>query len=104
MSTPIFVSQGKKRYVGGLISAVDDDGVPVDITGDTFTIALGVSNTTPPTTGWVTPSVSVAVGLKRRIKLLVTNTTSLGTYFVWGNVSDSPEIEPLVLQGPVTVA
>lgn len=103
MSTPIFVSQGKKRYVGGLISAVDDDSVPVDITGDTFTIALGVSNTTPPTT-WVTPTVSVAVGLKRRIKLLVTNTTSLGTYYVWGNVVDNPEVEPLVLQGPIVVA
>jgi hypothetical protein len=93
MSTPIFVSQGKKRYVGGLVSAVNDDGVPVDITGDTFTIALGVS-----------PSVSVAVGLKRRIKLLVDNTTPLGNYYVWGNVVDNPEIEPLVLQGPVVVS
>lgn len=101
MTTPIYVSLGKKRYVGGTVTELYGK----DISGDTFTIALGSSSTIPPTTGWVAPVSTVgATSAQRILKLLVDNTTTLGTYWVWVNVVDSPEIEPLVVQGPITVA
>lgn len=99
--SPIFVSLGKKRYVGGTIT--EDAGA--DISGDTFTIALGTSKTTPPT-AWVTPSVNTvgATTASRVLKLLIDNTTAVGTYYVWANIVDTPEIEPVLLQGPIEVA
>jgi hypothetical protein len=99
---PIYVSLGKKRYVGGTVTEVNAK----DISGDTFTIALGLDRTIPPSTGWVAPSVNTvgATNASRILKLLVDNTTPLGTYWVWCTVTDNPEIEPLVLQGPVVVA
>jgi hypothetical protein len=102
MSTPIFVSLGKKRYVGGTITETTGK----DISGATFTIALGPSGYTPPAAGWVAPDVSTAgaTSAQRIVKLLVTNTTPPGVYFAWANIVDSPEIEPILLQGPFTVA
>jgi len=99
--SPIFVSLGKKRYVGGTIT--EDNGK--DISGATYTMALGASGETPPSTGWVTPSVNIAgaTSASRVLKLLIDNTTPVGTYWVWANVVDNPEIEPVVLQGPVPV-
>jgi hypothetical protein len=98
----IYVSQGKTRYVGGTITEISGK----DISTATFTMSLGADVTIPPTTGWVVPSISIAgtSSASRIVKLLVTNTTPVGTYFVWANVADSPEIEPLVLQGPIVVA
>jgi hypothetical protein len=113
--TPIYVSSGFKRLVGGTITEITGK----DISADTFTIALGSSGTTPPSSGWVTPTTNtIGAGLplpnqygvaipavaQRIVLLLVDNATSLGTYHVWGKIPDSPEIEPVWLAGPITVA
>jgi hypothetical protein len=100
MST-IYVSKGMKRYVGGTITETTGK----DITGATFQVALGSDNVTPPT-AWVTPSVNTQGGTTadRVLKLLVDSSTTVGTYFVWAKVADNPEIEPLLLDGPVVVA
>jgi hypothetical protein len=111
MSLPIFISQGKTRYVGGTIT----DELGHDISGDTYTVALGLSNAIPPTGGWVAPDVNT-VGSggtsSRQLLQLVTATTTLGTGTVtpgttvwsWGNIVDTPEIEPFVLSGPHVLA
>lgn len=101
--TPIFVSLGKKRYVGGTVTEKDGN----DISGDTFTVALGTSNTIPPSSGWVVPGVNQAGkgGSSTRLLLfLVDNNVDPGVYWIWANIVDNPEIEPLVLDGPITVA
>ncbi len=112
--TPIYASQGKKRLVGGTVTEVTGK----DISGDVFTIALGLSNTAPPTTGWSAPTVNQAgAGLplpnmfgvtipasaQRVLLLLVDSTVSAGIYHVWANIMDSPEVEPVWLAGPITV-
>lgn len=106
----IYVTLGKRRYVGGTISETSGK----DISGATFTIALGVDGTTPPANvAFVTPDVNTAgtTTASRILKLLISSTvgsgatqvTAPGTYYVWGNIADAPEIEPLVLQGPIIV-
>jgi hypothetical protein len=102
MTVTIYVSQGMKQYVGGTVTETTGK----DISAATFTVALGVSQTVPPVTGWVAPSVST-VGTtdeSRILKLLVTNTTPTGTFWVWATITDNPEVEPLVLQGPIIIA
>ena len=102
MST-IYVTLGKKRYVGGTITELYGK----DISSAVLTIALGTDATIPPANAnFVTPDVNTtgATNASRVIKKLVDSTTAPGTYFVWANISDSPEIEPIVLQGPITVA
>ena len=96
----IYVSLGKKRYVGGTITELNGK----DISTATFTIALGVDSSIPPTT-FVAPDVSTigATNASRVLKKLIDSTTAPGTYYVWANILDSPEIEPVVLQGPITV-
>jgi hypothetical protein len=100
--TTIFVSQGKTRYVGGTITELTGK----DISTATYTMALGTSAIIPPTTGWVAPDVSIAGATvaSRVLKLLVTNTTPVGTWWVWVNVVDNPEIEPFAVQGPIITA
>ena len=100
MST-IYVSLGKKRYVGGTITELNGK----DISAATFTIALGTDGTIPPAT-FTTPDVNTvgATTASRVLKKLIDASTPPGTYFVWANILDSPEIEPVVLQGPVVVA
>ena len=39
----------------------------------------------------------------RILKKLIDSGTTPGVYYVWANILDSPEIEPIVLQGPITV-
>ena len=99
MST-IYVSLGKKRYVGGTITELTGK----DISTATFTIALGTDPVTPPPT-FAAPDVNLAgaTSASRVLKKLVDNTVTAGTYYVWANIADSPEIEPVVLQGPVVV-
>lgn len=96
----IYVTLGKKRYVGGTITELTGK----DISGATFTIALGADSSIPPTT-FVTPDVSTigTTNASRVLKKLIDVTTAPGTYYVWANIADSPEIEPVVLQGPVVV-
>lgn len=108
---PIFISQGKKRYVGGTVT----DGLGHDISADTYTVALCTSNSIPPTTGWVAPDVNT-VGSggtsTRQLLMLVQSSTVYGTGTVtpglevwcWGNIVDTPEVEPFVLSGPHELA
>lgn len=96
----IYVTLGKKRYVGGTITELTGK----DISAATFTIALGTDSSIPPV-AFVTPDVSTigTTNASRVLKKLIDATTAPGTYYVWANVLDFPEIEPLVLQGPITV-
>ena len=108
----IFVSSGFTRYVGGTV--IEKTGK--DISAIVYQIGLATSGTIPPSTGWVTPStstvgvattlngVTIPANAQRIITLLITNATALGTYWAWGRVPDSPEIEPILLQGPFTTA
>lgn len=98
----IYVSLGKKRYVGGTVTELTGK----DISGDTFTVAMGTGNEVPPATGWVAPSVNTAgaTSASRVLKLLIDNTFPLGTFWCWANITDNPEIEPVVLSGPHVLA
>ena len=100
MASSIYVTLGKKRYVGGTVTELNGK----DISTATFTIALGVDPTLPPAT-FVAPDVNVAgtTNASRVLKKLVDSSVTPGTYYVWANILDSPEIEPVLLQGPVTV-
>lgn len=99
MSVKIFVSQGAMKFVGGTITETTGK----DISSSTFVVGLGGSES-PPTV-WVTPTVDQqgATTAKRIVKLLVTNTTAPGTYWCWAKITDSPEIEPLIVQGAIIV-
>lgn len=100
MST-IYVSQGMKRYVGGTVTETTGK----DISGATFVVALGADNVTPPGS-WVSPSVNIqgATVAARVLKLLIDTSTAPGQYFIWARITDNPEIEPVLLDGPIAVA
>jgi hypothetical protein len=100
MATTILASAGEKQYVGGTVTELTGK----DISAATFQIALG-DIAIPPTT-WSTPDVSVAgaSAAQRVVKLLASSTTAPGTYWVWVRISDNPEVKPLIVQGPVTIA
>lgn len=96
----IYVTLGKKRYAGGIVTELTGK----DISGATFTIGLGFGNVDPPTV-FTTPDVNT-IGTStasRVLKKLIDSSVAPGTYYVWANIADSPEIEPVVLQGPITV-
>jgi hypothetical protein len=102
MSLDIIISAGAAVYVGGTITEVTGK----DISADTYQISLG-SDTQPGT--WLTPDVST-VGTSNAqhiVKLLVSSSVpsglAKGTYWVWVKISDTPEIQPLRVQGPVNV-
>jgi hypothetical protein len=103
-SVTIIVSAGAKRYVGGTIT----EKTGKDISGATFQISLG-SESLPGRT-WLTPDSSVPgdTNASRIVKYLVSSTTPSGlvrpgTYWAWVRVTDTPEIEPLRVQGPIYV-
>lgn len=110
-STTIATTAGAKKYVGGTITETTGK----DITTATIQIALGPSKVVVPTTGWVTPDVSVAgpgatIGgvaipptAQRVVKLLVTNATPPGLYYCWVRITDNPEVEPIMIQGPIII-
>lgn len=115
--TPIFVSQGYSRLVGGTLTETTGG----NITLDTFLIALNSSASTPPlasSSSWVAPTVSAqGPGLplpnkfgvvipptaQRILLLLVDSGTQPGTYHVWAKVADNPELDAVWLAGPITV-
>lgn len=100
MTTPIYVSLGKKRYVGGTITETSG----ADISAATITIALGTSRDTPPA-AFGTPDVDETISPSvRLVKLLVDDAVELGDYYCWVNVEDTPEIEPLLVGGRITVS
>lgn len=92
----INVTAGGARYVGGTITETTGK----DISADTVVMALG-SDTTPGI--WTTPDVKVAAVASVTVKLLVTNAVAVGTYWIWGRITDSPEVEPFILDGPIYV-
>jgi len=95
MTYPIYVSLGNKRYVGGTITAADGK----DITGATFQIALAAPSTVPPAAAaFAAPDVSAqgATPADRTVLKLVDSGIPVGTYYVWGRIIDSSEIEPLL--------
>lgn len=97
----IYVTKGAKRYVGGTVTETTGK----DISGATFTIALGTDAKVPPASIVGIPvSAAGATSASRVLKMLVDNTVTVGTYYCWVKVVDSPEIEPIMIQGPITVA
>lgn len=92
----IKVSIGGARYVGGTITETTGK----DISADTVQVALGTA-TTPGT--WQTPDVITANVSSVTVKYLVTNAVTPGVYYVWAKITDTPEIEPFVLDGPIYV-
>lgn len=104
MSVDIIATAGAVKYVGGTITETTGK----DISADTFVMSLG-SDKNPGTT-WVAPDQSVAGATNniRTLKLLVsaslpTGIVVPGTYWVWAKITDTPEVEPIRLQGPITV-
>lgn len=100
----ILVSAGAAKYVGGTV--IEKTGK--NISGATFQISLG-SEFQPGRT-WLAPDVSIAGdnNSERIVKYLVTASTPSGlvvpgTYWAWVRVTDTPEIEPLRVQGPINV-
>lgn len=89
-----------KEYVGGTI--VETTGK--DISGATYVIGLSTSISTPPAT-YLTPSISTqgATTAERIVKLLIDSSFAIGTYYVWVNISDNPEVLPFMIQGPVVL-
>lgn len=102
MTTDVIISAGAVKYVGGTITEITGK----DITGATFQISLG-SDIQPG--AWLTPDVSTvgATNNVRTVKLLVSSSVpaglAKGTYWAWVRISDSPEVEPLRVQGPINV-
>lgn len=87
----IRTSLGDKAYVSGLITEVNGK----DITADTLRVCLGTA-TAPGT--YVTPDVIETItASSRRVKLLVgtggTVQPAAGTYYLWVQATDSPEVE-----------
>lgn len=101
MSTPIFVSEGMTRYVGGTITETTGK----DISSASFLVGLGSSAEVPPTT-WVAPDVSTAgsTPAQRVVKLLVQSPQAAGDFWLWVKITDSPEIEPVMFPDRITVA
>jgi hypothetical protein len=104
MTTEIIVSAGAAKYVGGTVTETTGK----DISGATFEISLG--SVDAPGRTWLTPDVSVqgSTTAERTIKLLVTATVPSGidwpgTFYAWVRITDTPEIEPLRVQGPITI-
>lgn len=92
----INVSAGAARYVGGTITETTGK----DISADTVVMSLGTA--TGPA-AWVAPDEKLANVASVTVKMLVTSATAVGTYFVWARITDSPEVEPFILDGPIYV-
>lgn len=88
MSQTIRVSDGAVEYSWPMtITATDGD----DITADTVQVSLGTYS--DPAT-WVTPVITRPTPSSATVKLLIDDTTPVGTYWLWCKVSDSPEVVP----------
>lgn len=96
----IFVSNGFASYVGGTVIELTGE----DISGDGFMVGLS-SVPSPVVTEWVDPDVSEAGNDTNQwtLKLLIDNSFALGVFWAWGKVTDSPEIEPVLLEGPFRI-
>lgn len=104
MSVEVLASAGAIKFVGGTVT----ETAGLDISGASFEMSLG-SEKYPGAT-WVAPDVSAAgtSNAQRVLKLKVSSTlpagiTVPGTYWCWARITASPEVEPVRLQGPITV-
>lgn len=99
----INVTAGQARYVGGTVT----EQTGKDISNDTIVMALGPSNTTPPArTAGKSPDSDDAQDDKatRVVKLLIgAGYQPASDVYCWAWITDSPEIEPLCLDGPITI-
>lgn len=107
MTKTVWVSKGNKENVGGNISETRNHA---DISGSTFAIGFSTSDTVAPDT-YSTPTVNEqGDNLWDRVVAILLDTdlvTSLGLtlgteYFPWIRVTDTPEIEPVVVRDTVT--
>ena len=100
MITHIYVGGGAAHYVGGTITELTGD----DISTATIEMALSDTQLEAPTV-WESPSVVEAgASVSERVaKLLVDDSTTPGTYYCWVRVTDLPEVEPIMIQGPIKV-
>lgn len=87
-SQKIDVSNGATEYTWP-VTITETTGK--DISTDTIQISLGTANT-PGT--WTTGVLTRPAASSATVKLLVTNSVTPGTYYVWVKVADSPEIIP----------
>lgn len=99
--TTIYLSNtvpASKEYVGGTITETTGK----NISGATFKIGLSASISIPPAT-YLTPDISVqgTTTADRVVKLLIDNSFAPGTWYVWVNIADTPEVLPFMIQGPV---
>lgn len=99
----IWVSKGAVEYVGGTITETTGQ----DITAATIVMALGAYSTPPDKTSGKTPDSDTqgATTADRVVKLLIDNTYTPATgQYVYAWITDSPESEPVRLDGPITIA
>lgn len=101
-STTIHVSLGQVSYVGGTITETSGK----DITGATIVMALGSYSTPLAKTVGRAPDSDEpgATTASRVVRLLIDGSyqPAAGQY-VWGWITDAPEIEPVRLDGPITI-
>lgn len=116
MARTVYITAGEIAYVGGTIL----ERYGKDITGDSFQIAVSATGN-PPTSGWLTPDISVIgtevvnmngvsipITSQRQVLLLASSTLPTGspfvagsTYSVWVKVQDHPETPVRLLEGGV---
>lgn len=100
--TTIHASKGQKRFIGGTIT----ETASKNIQGDSVVVGFGTYTEPPTSTPGIAPTV-IEQGKTTAdlvVKLLVDNTTApiVGAY-LWGWITDASEVEPVRLQGPITI-
>ena len=95
MPATVRVSAGDQVYAGATITELTGK----DISGDTIVLALLRTGEFPDAnTAEVTPDVDEnPAPAKRLVKMLITDDVDLGTYQLWGRITDTPEREWLRL-------
>lgn len=99
----IYVSLGEAEYVGGTITETTGK----DISAAPVLVALGGYDPPPSLTDAVAPDVNESGGstASRTVKMLIDNTiTPVADVWLWVWLTDDPEVVPLRLDGPITVA
>lgn len=100
----IWVSKGEAEYVGGTITETSGK----DITADPIVVALGGYSQPPDKTTATAPTVDEqgATTAQRTVKLLIDNTypPTTSPVWIWAWITDNPEVEPVRLDGPITIA
>jgi hypothetical protein len=95
MPATVRVTAGDQVYVGGTITELTGK----DISGDTIVLALLPLSTRPDadTTGTAPDVDESPTPAQRVVKMLITDTTAVGNYQLWGRINDTPEREWLRL-------